>query len=74
MPAGSACAVATSSSSNDAMRDLILRSMLVAVLAIPLVAARDPQPRRALTKAVLWFVVFNLFYMLALRFLYPVLS
>ena len=54
------------------MRDLILRSMLIAVLVIPFIAARDPHPRRGLTKAVVWFVVFNLFYMLALRFLYPV--
>lgn len=56
------------------MRDLILRSILFSLLVIPFLAAREPQPRRALKKAVVWFVAFNLFYMLALRFLYPVLS
>lgn len=56
------------------MRDLVLRSILIAMLVIPFVAARDPHPRRALAKGLLWFVGFNVFYMLALRFLYPVLS
>ncbi len=56
------------------MRDLILRSVLFAMILIPFLAARDPHPRRALKKAVAWFVAFNVFYMLALRFLYPVLS
>jgi len=56
------------------MRDLILRSVLIAMLVVPFVAAREPHPHRALAKGVLWFVGFNVLYMLALRFLYPVLS
>jgi hypothetical protein len=48
--------------------------MLLALLVIPVVAARDPRPVRGLKKAFVWFVTFNLFYMLALRFLYPSLS
>ncbi len=56
------------------MRNLVLRSLLLALLTIPFVAAREPHPRRALKKALLLFVGFNLFYMLALRFLYPILS
>jgi hypothetical protein len=56
------------------MRNLVLRSLILALLTIPFVAARDPHPRRSLKKALLLFVGFNLLYMLALRFLYPVLS
>lgn len=56
------------------MRDVLLRSMLVALIVIPLVAARDPNPVRGLKKAIAWFVGFNLLYMLALRFVYSQLS
>lgn len=56
------------------MRDLLLRSVMLAMLIIPFVAAREPQPMRALKKAFAWFVGFNLLYMLALRFIYPHLS
>ena len=56
------------------MRDLVLRSILIAMLVIPFVAAREPDPRRALVKGVLWFLGFNVFYMLALRFVYPALA
>lgn len=56
------------------MRDFVLRSMLVALIVIPLVAAREPNPTRGLRKAILWFVGFNLLYMLALRFVYSRLS
>ena len=56
------------------MRNLVLRSLILAMLPIPFIAARDPHPHRALRKALLLFVGFNVLYMLALRFLYPVLS
>ena len=56
------------------MRDLVLRSVMLATLVIPFVAAREPHPVRALKKALAWFVGFNLLYMLALRFIYPHLS
>ena len=55
------------------MRNLLLRSVMLALVIIPLVAAREPHPRRALRKAVVMFLGFNLCYLLALRFLYPVL-
>lgn len=55
------------------MRNLLLRSIMLALVIIPFVAAREPHPRRALRKALTLFVGFNLFYLLALRFLYPVL-
>ena len=56
------------------MRNLVVRSLILALLTIPFIAAREAHPRRALKKALLLFVGFNLLYMLALRFLYPVLS
>lgn len=56
------------------MRDLLLRSVFLALFVIPIIAAREPNPMRGLKKALAWFVGFNLLYMLALRFLYPHLS
>lgn len=56
------------------MRDLILRSVMLAMLIIPFIAAREPNPLRALKKAIAWFVSFNVLYMLALRFIYPHLA
>jgi hypothetical protein len=56
------------------MRTLLLRSLLFAVLAIPFIAAREPNPMRGLKKTVALLIGFNLLYMLALRFLYPHLS
>ena len=53
------------------MRNALLQSLMFALLVVPFVAARDPRPLRGLKKAVLWFVAFNLFYMFALRFIYP---
>lgn len=56
------------------MRDLVLRTMLFALIVIPFMAAREPNPARGLKKAIAWFVGFNLLYMLALRFVYSRLS
>jgi hypothetical protein len=53
------------------MRNALLQSMMIALLVVPFVAARDPRPLRGLKKAVMWFVGFNLFYLFALRFIYP---
>lgn len=56
------------------MRDTLLRSVLVAMVLIPILAARDPHPVRGLKKALVWFVAFNLVYAIAVRFLYSRLS
>jgi len=56
------------------MRSLLLQSLMLALLVIPILAARDARPLRGLKKALLWFVGFSLLYALALRFLYPHLS
>lgn len=49
---------------------LLLISIIIAGVAIPMVMARDPNPRRALTKAVVVTVAFDLLYLLAVKFLY----
>ena len=56
------------------MRNLLLRSVIFAILIIPFVAAREPSPMRGLKKALGLFLVFNVLYMLALRLIYPHLS
>jgi len=56
------------------MRSLLLQSLMLAILGIPILAARDARPRRGLKKALVWFVGFCLLYALALRFLYSRLS
>ncbi len=56
------------------MRDFLLRSVLVAIIVIPFVAAREPHPVPAFKKALALFVGFNILYMLGLRFLYPYLT
>jgi hypothetical protein len=56
------------------MRSALLQSLMLALLLIPLVAARDARPRRGLKKAVVWLLGFSLVYAIALRFLYSRLS
>jgi len=56
------------------MRSLLLQSLMLAILVIPIVAARDPRPLRGLKKALVWFLGFTLLYAVALRFIYPRLS
>jgi len=51
--------------------NLILISILVATVLVPLRAARDPSPVRGLRRAILWFVGFNLVYLLAISYLVP---
>ena len=56
------------------MRGALAQSILLALLLIPILAARDSNAVRGLKKAILWYVGFGLFYTLALRFIYPYLS
>ncbi|GHH01190.1 hypothetical protein [Comamonas sp. JC664] len=44
------------------MAKLILMSVLILTIALPGKAARDPNPKRGLKKAILWFVLFNAAY------------
>jgi len=50
---------------------LLLVSILIATIAIPIRAARARSPRLGLRKADLWLLAFNLFYLFAVRVIYP---
>jgi hypothetical protein len=53
------------------MAKLLLLSVVIMMIAVPVLTARDRNARRGLRKAVLWTIVFNLLYLLAVRFVYP---
>jgi hypothetical protein len=50
---------------------LLLLSVLLAMIGIPIFTARTIGGRRGLQWAVILIVLFNLFYMFAIRFIYP---
>jgi hypothetical protein len=52
------------------MAKLILLSVIIASLAIPTRLSKMADPRKAIRKLVIAVLVFNAFYILALRFLY----
>jgi hypothetical protein len=56
------------------MRKLLLLSVVLATIGFPLLAARDRSPARSLKRLLIVIIGFNLFYLLAVRFLYPHLS
>jgi hypothetical protein len=53
------------------MGKVILLSVVIATVVLPMRAARDPQPVRGLRRMVLWLVLFNVLYMLALIHVMP---
>jgi hypothetical protein len=53
------------------MQKIILLSVMIAMISVPILAARDRSPVRSLRKTLLVIVLFNLAYLFALRFLYP---
>lgn len=52
------------------MRKLLLLSILIATVAIPAAAARDPLPARSFKRAVFYTLVFETFYVAAVSVLY----
>jgi hypothetical protein len=50
------------------MSKALILSAVIAIVAIPVVASRDKNPKAGLKKALWYTIVFNVFYMLALRF------
>jgi hypothetical protein len=50
---------------------LLLMSVLLATATIPALAAADPQAKRGLARAVRGILIFNVFYVIALMFIYP---
>lgn len=53
------------------MAKFLLMSVIFGTIAMPVFAAREANPMRGLKKAVLLTFVFNLFYLFAVRFIYP---
>jgi hypothetical protein len=53
------------------MNKVLLISILPAIIAIPVWAARTPNPRRGLKRALLWFFLFNCCYLAFLRLVIP---
>ncbi len=49
---------------------LVVFSVILSSIVIPVWAARTPNARRGLKRAVLALVAFNLLYLLALKYLY----
>jgi hypothetical protein len=58
----------------DEMKELVAQSVLIALVAIPLLAALDRRAARGLKLTLLFYVGFCVAYTLALRFIYPHLS
>jgi hypothetical protein len=53
------------------MAKLLLLSVVIMTIAIPVLTAGDRSARRGLQKAILLTIAFNVFYLLAVRFIYP---
>lgn len=53
------------------MKSLLLISVLLASLGIPLLAARDRNPRRGVKRMVLLLLAFNLLYVAYLTLVHP---
>jgi predicted membrane-bound dolichyl-phosphate-mannose-protein mannosyltransferase len=49
----------------------VLLSVIIAMIAIPVLAARAKSARRGLQWTIVGIVLFNLFYLFAIRFIYP---
>ena len=56
------------------MQKLLLLSILFALMAIPALAARDPNPRRGFKRAMFFFLAFCIAYAMALKYVYFRLS
>jgi hypothetical protein len=54
------------------MKSLLLMSVFLANLLLPVVAARDPRPRRGLKRMMVLLLVFNGLYVLYLTQFHPV--
>jgi hypothetical protein len=50
---------------------LLLLSVVIVTIAFPILTSHDPSAHRGLKRALLLIAAFNLFYLFALRFIYP---
>ncbi|HYS09561.1 MAG TPA: hypothetical protein VEP66_12490 [Myxococcales bacterium] len=53
------------------MEKLILLSIVAVTIVVPAVAATEPNPRRALRKALAWTVIGIFGYLISVIFIYP---
>jgi hypothetical protein len=53
------------------MAKLVLLSVVIGMIAIPVMAAREKDARRGFQRLVLMIIVFNLLYLFAMRIIYP---
>jgi hypothetical protein len=49
----------------------LLFSVIIAMIAIPVLCANERDPRRGFRRMVLLMIAYNLFYLFAVRFIYP---
>jgi hypothetical protein len=50
---------------------LLLLSVVIMMVLVPVIAARDTSARRGLGRTVLVLVAFNVLYFLAIKYVYP---
>ena len=50
---------------------LLLFSCVLMMVAIPVTCAREKDARRGFQRMVLWVILYNVFYLFAVRFIYP---
>jgi hypothetical protein len=50
---------------------LLLLSVVVVMIGLPIMMARDPNAKRGLNRTILLVIAFNLLYLFAVRFIYP---
>jgi hypothetical protein len=53
------------------MDKALLMSIMIATVVLPIRAARDPEPLRALRRVLLWLVGFNVFYLVGIIWVLP---
>lgn len=53
------------------MQKNLLLTILIATIMIPMLAASDRSPTRGFRRTVTWMALFNVFYMIALIYIWP---
>ena len=53
------------------MAKLVLFSVIIAMIGLPLFVGRSGSPKRGLQRTILLILAFNIFYVFAVRYIYP---
>lgn len=56
------------------MDDLLLLSIVLAAVALPVLGARDPDPRRGLRRTLFRLLAFHFVYLVSVLFIWPRLA